>query len=184
MRTILALSFLAAEYCALQVKVNINIGHTRNSLALVPRAALLDTAPPKVDSIEWEVPIEGLSGPVWEQRHKPHLTSDKNATLPIALMVLDPETFPTRSKAMRAIRQKHIWVEKNGTQNLGKADTRIYPLNVLKKQRRWQASTGYKDLNYAKARVSLPVLYEDEDMAIGKTISIFLDYFHLRCGYS
>jgi hypothetical protein len=76
---------------------------------------------------------------------------------------------------MRAIRQKHIFVEKNGTQKLGKADTRVFPLNVLKKQHRWQASTGYSDLNYAKpARVSLPLLYEDEDMAIGKT-SFLLD---------
>jgi hypothetical protein len=76
---------------------------------------------------------------------------------------------------MREIRQKHIFVEKNDTQNLGKADTRVFPLNVLKKQQRWQASTGYNDLNYAKpTRVSLPILYEDEDMAIGKT-SFLLD---------
>jgi hypothetical protein len=180
MRTLLVLSFIAAEYSAFQMKINVG----RNPMALVRRAPSFErgtydesrgTAPSKDNSIEWIVPIEGLSGPVWEQRHKPNLTLPKNATLPIALMVLDPTTFPTRSKAMRAIRQKHIFVEKNGTQNLGKADTRVFPLNVLKKQQRWQASTGYNDLNYAKpTRVSLPILYEDEDMAIGKT-SFLLD---------
>jgi hypothetical protein len=53
---------------------------------------------------KWTVPAEGLSGTVWDERPKSHLTSSKNATLPIALMVLAPELFPTRSKAMRAIR--------------------------------------------------------------------------------
>lgn len=52
----------------------------------------------------WTVPQEGLSGTVFEQRPKPHLTNPTNATLPIALMVLDPELYPTRSKAMRSIR--------------------------------------------------------------------------------
>jgi hypothetical protein len=56
------------------------------------------------DEWEWAVPPEGLSGNVWDQRPKPHLTSSKNATLPIALMVVAPELYPTRSKAMRAIR--------------------------------------------------------------------------------
>jgi hypothetical protein len=56
------------------------------------------------DEWEWAVPPEGLSGTVWDQRPKPHLTSSKNATLPIALMVVAPELYPTRSKAMRAIR--------------------------------------------------------------------------------
>ena len=52
----------------------------------------------------WNVPETGLSGKVFEERSKPHLTTSSNATLPLAMMVLDPEMFPSRSMAMRAIR--------------------------------------------------------------------------------
>ena len=53
---------------------------------------------------EWLVPDTGLSGQIWEERPKAVLTTSSNATLPIAMMVLDPELFPSRSMAMRAIR--------------------------------------------------------------------------------
>jgi hypothetical protein len=54
---------------------------------------------------QWQVLPDGLAGSrVWDERPKPHLTTSMNATLPIALMVLDPESYPTRSMAMRAIR--------------------------------------------------------------------------------
>lgn len=50
------------------------------------------------------VPIGGLGGIVFDNRPKPHLTSSHNATLPLALTVLDPESYPSRSKALRTIR--------------------------------------------------------------------------------
>ena len=53
---------------------------------------------------EWNVPKNGFSGKIWEERPKAHLTTSSNATLPIAMMVLDPSLFPSRSMAIRAIR--------------------------------------------------------------------------------
>ena len=55
-------------------------------------------------SNEWNVPETGLSGILFEERSKAHLTTSSNATLPLAMMVLDPGEFPSRSMAMRAIR--------------------------------------------------------------------------------
>jgi hypothetical protein len=52
----------------------------------------------------YQVPEDGLTGPIFEGRGKPNLTVSKNGTLPLALMVLDPETYPTLSKARKAIR--------------------------------------------------------------------------------
>jgi len=66
--------------------------------------------------------------------------------------------------------QKHIMIVRNDTQMLGKADTRIYPWDTIKKQSRNLSLTGYPGLNFIKPSVPLPVIYEDDHMAIGKSV--------------
>ena len=65
-------------------------------------------------------------------------------------------------------RQKQIAVIQNNVEIIGKADTRIFPFDSVKRLPRRAPSSGYQDLNYAKPAVPLPVVYEDEHMAIGK----------------
>lgn len=137
-------------------------------------------------STSLEVPLEGLEGPVWEQRQKPERTSSVNATLPIAMMVLDPTSFPTKSKARRAIRKRKVQVQRPESDHVldGKTDTRIFPQDkilVWSERPRSNDETlslstfadsssfsrpGYPGLTYARPTVSLPVVWEDDYFAI------------------
>jgi hypothetical protein len=70
----------------------------------------------------------------------------QNVTLPAALMLLDPEKYPTQSRARKVIRQKSICISRccsNYSNNetlefneLGKVIARIYPGDVIGVQRR------------------------------------------------
>jgi 23S rRNA pseudouridine1911/1915/1917 synthase len=142
---------------------------------------------------QWTVPAAGLSGDLFEERFKPHLTSHTNATLPLALMVLDSEMFPTRSKAMRAIRQQKVLVERRnldrnhhhdqGPKVIGKADTRIYPLDVLIHRKR-RRTKGYNNLSYEIPPVPLPVVFEDDYFAVVDKPSGMLCYSHSKGGFN
>jgi hypothetical protein len=86
------------------------------------------------------------------------------------MMVLDPERFATRSMAMRTIRKKKIAVQRRGEHRevlIGRADTRVYPKDCIV-ERELRLSQGYQGLTYAKPVVPLPVVYEDDHMAIGE----------------
>ena len=60
------------------------------------------------------IPSEGLAGPVFEARARPHLSTATDAPLPLALMVLDPTHFPTVSSARRALRRGSILLLRAG----------------------------------------------------------------------
>lgn len=92
----LVLTLVATYCCAFLIDGRVVHARRRN---FFPQSASTSDA-----KEEWTVSRDGLSGTLLEQRDRPHLTSKRNATLPIALMVLAPDVFPTRSKAMRAIR--------------------------------------------------------------------------------
>eukprot|EP00978_Attheya_sp_CCMP212_P028163 scaffold96532_cov43-Attheya_sp.AAC.4 len=75
----------------------------------------------------YQVPEDGLTGPIFEGRIKPNLSISKNGTLPLALMVLDPETYPTLSKARKAIRHKQVLIQRHDQDaELNVSPTRIY----------------------------------------------------------
>jgi hypothetical protein len=156
---------------------------------------------------EWLVPETGLSGEIWEDRPKAVLTTSSNATLPIAMMVLDPALFPSRSMAMRAIRyvfkcvglmnsrkstqsspktlrKKDIVVQRAQEDVIeGRADTRIYPSDIIVRRKR-QLSGGYQGLTYAKPNVPLPVVYEDDHMAIVNKPSDMICHSHSKGGFN
>lgn len=100
----------------------------------------------------------------------------KNVTLPAALMLLDPETYPTQSRARKSIRQRAICIsrydvnEPNANpvfKQLGKVITRVYPGDTIGFQRR--AGSDYYALQGVPYRLppfEVPVVYEDDHMAI------------------
>lgn len=103
-----------------------------------------------------------------------------NVTLPIALMLLDPDTYPTQSRARKAIRKKKICYsrfdsstekdsdDKSGLHfQLGKVITRIYPGDIIGYQR--PAGDDYYSTQgemYRPPPFDIPVIYEDDHMAI------------------
>ena len=93
-----------------------------------------------------------------------------NVTLPSALMLLDPEAYPTQSRARKAIRQRSICIcryENSKFDQLGKVLSRIFPGDKIGVQNR--AGNDYysaEGANYRPPPFELPVIYEDEYLAI------------------
>ena len=78
-------------------------------------------------------------------------------------------------------RQKRIVVIRNNEEVCGYANTRIYPLDCMKKKRQRAVSSGYEGLNYAKPPMPLTVVYEDNHMAVGemtRKVSIYTIKLH------
>ncbi|KAL3791814.1 hypothetical protein HJC23_002445 [Cyclotella cryptica] len=109
--------------------------------------------------------------------------SSTNITLPAALMLLDPITYPTQSRARKAIRKRSICFSRyNNTRRIittprhllsnmqfrvGKVLTRIYPGDVIGFQRRigndYYAIQG---VPYRAPPFDVPVIFQDDHMAI------------------
>lgn len=120
----------------------------------------------------WVIPSPGgLSGEIFESRSKPYLTSAQNATLPLALMVFDPGRYATPSQSRRAIRRGQIFIQRNGGDaSVGFAGSRVYPGDYIVE--REAAERGATD------RFLLPVVYEDDHMAIVNKPSGMVLYKH------
>lgn len=105
----------------------------------------------------------------------------KNVTLPAALMLLDPEKYPTQSRARKAIRRRAICICRNSSSDavyydsskinkfdeLGKVLARIYPRDQIGfQQRRGNDYYAVQGVPYKLPAFDVPVLYEDDHMAI------------------
>jgi 23S rRNA-/tRNA-specific pseudouridylate synthase len=101
----------------------------------------------------------------------------QNVTLPVALMLLDPEKYPTQSRARKVIRQKSICIsrccsnysnnETLGFNELGKVIARIYPGDIIGFQRR--AGSDYSAIEgvpYRQPPFEVVIVFEDDHMAI------------------
>mmetsp|Transcript_31727 Transcript_31727/g.57444 ORF Transcript_31727/g.57444 Transcript_31727/m.57444 type:complete len:530 (-) Transcript_31727:111-1700(-) len=96
----------------------------------------------------------------------------RNVTLSAALMLLDPEKYPTQSRARKVIRQKSICICRSDASTLkfdelGKVITRIYTGDVIGFQRR--AGSDYYAIEGVPFRpppFEVPIVYEDDRMAI------------------
>jgi 23S rRNA-/tRNA-specific pseudouridylate synthase len=99
-----------------------------------------------------------------------------NVTLPLALMMLDPKEYPSLSRARKACRKGHILLHSGplpeinpnatfATMKLGKVDSRVCPHDVIGRQVRMSGGF-YPSINYKKPPFDLPVMYEDDHMAI------------------
>jgi len=112
--------------------------------------------------------------------------SSTNVTLPVALMLIDSDEYPSLSRARKAIRQKSIVVHRAGPNendqmehqplplssfappqsSIGKASDRIIPGDVIGKQIRLSHGHYSRYIGLSKPPFDLPVLYEDDHIAV------------------
>jgi 23S rRNA pseudouridine1911/1915/1917 synthase len=106
--------------------------------------------------------------------------SPQNMTLPVALLLLDPQEYPSLSRARKACRKGNILVHrgpKDGDAALlfdattkttrGRVSDRVFPGDVIGKQVRMSHGSYSSFLSLtAKPSFELPVVYEDDHFAI------------------
>ena len=112
--------------------------------------------------------------------------SPTNVTLPIALMLIDSDEYPTLSRARKAIRQKSIVVHRTDANTnvqderrsfphnsfarpqsyIGKASDRVIPGDIIGKQIRLSHGHYSRYIGISKPPFDLPVLYEDDHIAV------------------
>lgn len=111
----------------------------------------------------------------------------RNVTVPVALMMLDPNEFPTMSKARKACRKSRIVLMNRerpapaagrGGEQLDVSSTsatalrqakvgdRFYPGDVLARQVRISDGTYLQSTRHRKPPFEVPVVYEDDHLAI------------------
>ena len=102
----------------------------------------------------------------------------ENVTLPVALMMVDPQRFPTISRARKFIRKLRIVVHRGalGTGGVftpertstGRVGDRVYPGDIIGRQ--VAVGTGYYRMGFDAEKKAppfeLPVILEDSHMAI------------------
>ncbi|KAL3903537.1 MAG: hypothetical protein SGILL_010408, partial [Bacillariaceae sp.] len=103
-----------------------------------------------------------------------------NISVPLALMLLDPDEYPSRSRARKACRKANIMIhrgplDKDEAGNdvvfdsekciRARVGDRVYPGDVIGKQVRI-GSGNFSVMNYKKPPFELPVVYEDDHFAI------------------
>lgn len=106
----------------------------------------------------------------------------RNISIPAALMMLDPEEFPSRSRARKACRKANIMIhrgpvdidEVTGEEKLdpkkctrARVGCRVYPGDVICKQVRI-GDGNMPSMRHEKPPFNLPVVFEDDHFAIGK----------------
>ncbi|CAJ1917298.1 unnamed protein product [Cylindrotheca closterium] len=106
--------------------------------------------------------------------------SGDNVTVPVALMLLDPETYPSVSKSRKTCRKGAVIVNRGPlisneatgevefnqtTCFQGKAIDRVYPGDVVGIQRQMHGGF-YPGFETTKPQYELPVVYEDDHFAI------------------
>ena len=91
-----------------------------------------------------------------------------NITLPLALMLVDPDTYPSPSRARKACRKGNIWIQpcnNSQTKITGRVQDRVYPGDLIGQQVRMGDGTSL-NVNYQKPPFDLPVVYEDDYFAL------------------
>jgi hypothetical protein len=111
--------------------------------------------------------------------------SPQNISVPLALMLLDPDEHPSQSQARKACRKATIMIHRGplekdeyGQESIfvsekcirARVGDRVYPGDVLAKQVR-MGSGNFPVMNHKKPPFELPVIFEDDHFAIGKLVS-------------
>lgn len=120
-------------------------------------------------------------GVTQEEIERLKIVDGKNVTLPIALMLLDQDEYPSLSRARKACRKGYIVVhrgplglnEETGEYDVfdqekcirGRVADRVYPTDVIGRQVRMHGGF-YPGFDNAKPPFDLPVVYEDDHFAI------------------
>lgn len=105
-----------------------------------------------------------------------------NISVPVALMLLDPEEYPTKSRARKACRKANIMIhrgsleinEESGEEIFDpdkcvrvRVGDRVFPGDVICKQVR-MGDGKMPMMSHEKPPFELPVVFEDDHFAIGK----------------
>lgn len=121
----------------------------------------------------------------------------QNISVPIALMVLDPTEFPSRSRARKACRKANIMIHRGPLavdQDTGeeifdpnkceraRVGDRVFPGDVIAKQVR-MGQGDFPILNHKKPPFELPVVYEDDHFAIVNKPAGVVVYAHKQGGH-
>ncbi|GMH47493.1 hypothetical protein TrRE_jg9039 [Triparma retinervis] len=101
-------------------------------------------------------------------------------------MVLDPPTYPSLSAARKACRKGNVILirtsQDNSTSIRGRAGDRVHPLDTVHIQTRL-SNSFYPSLTYAKPAFDLPVIYEDDEIAIVDKPAGIVTYSHRKGGH-
>ena len=108
-----------------------------------------------------------------EPRHATRLElQPTNITLPVALLLAENETFGSLSQARKACRKGNVLIQRHGDDDgrnyTGRVGDRIYPGDILARQIRLASKENdyTANLGYSKPPFDLPVVYEDDTMAL------------------
>ncbi|GMI34756.1 hypothetical protein TrCOL_g8271 [Triparma columacea] len=101
-------------------------------------------------------------------------------------MVLDPPTYPSLSAARKACRKGNVILirtsQNNSTRIRGRAGDRVHPADTIHIQTRL-SNSFYPSLTYAKPAFDLPVIYEDDEIAIVDKPAGIVTYSHRKGGH-
>lgn len=115
-----------------------------------------------------------------------------NVSLPVALMLMDPEEYPSFSRARKVCRKGNILVQRKGSDNdtpfadlkqcfIGRVGDRIYPGDIIGRQVR-MGGGSYPIMSY-KQPFELPVVYQDDYFAIVNKPAGVVVYAHRQGGH-
>jgi 23S rRNA-/tRNA-specific pseudouridylate synthase len=155
--------------CPPGVSTDFVIVHHYPPLPVVHLDRLQLSSKDDIDTQSAQKPEED-SGIVQRLELTPH-----NVTLPVALCLLDPQRYPSLSRARKACRKGLIVIHRGSFDSLsnmqrdqcirGRVGDRVYTGDVLCIQVR-MGSGYFTMLHYQKPNFELPVVYEDDCMAL------------------
>lgn len=115
-----------------------------------------------------------------------------NVTLPVALMLLDPETYPSLSRARKSCRKGYVLIHRGPLPNQdvfeptkcvrGRVGDRVFAGDVLAQQ--VKIGNGWYNAQYhEKPPFDLPVAYEDDHFAVVNKPAGIVTYAHRNAGH-
>lgn len=98
--------------------------------------------------------------------------TDSNVTLPIALMMVDPQTYPSLSRARKTCRSGSVLIVRHSNKTnktdppkVSRVGDRVHAHDTILIQTR-MGNAKFKAIPYKKPNFELPVVYQDDHFAI------------------
>lgn len=115
-----------------------------------------------------------------------------NVTLPVALMLMDPETYPSLSRARKTCRKGYVLVHRGPLSDedifepekciRGRVGDRVFAGDVIAQQVR-MGNGWYNAQYHEKPPFDLPVVYEDDHFALINKPAGIVTYSHRSAGH-
>lgn len=115
-----------------------------------------------------------------------------NVTLPVALMLIDPETYPSLSRARKSCRKGYVLVHRGALSDdnafdlekciRGRVGDRVFAGDVIAQQVR-MGNGWYNAQYHEKPPFDLPVVYEDDHFAFVNKPAGIVTYSHRSAGH-